>query len=109
MNQNPYNPKNISLNKEWLQTIFHKFNISHKINDINLFKNAFTHKSYCYDSYTDHSQYDKHNDCLPLCSTSYERLEFLGDSILDAIIAEYLFKRFNCDERLLNKNQNTIS
>lgn len=33
-------------------------------------------------------------DCLPLQEMSYERLEFLGDSILGMVVARYLYERF---------------
>ncbi len=51
-----------------------------KFNKIDLYKKAFTHSSYSNES--------KNND------ESYERLEFLGDSILGKIVAEYLYKNF---------------
>lgn len=47
---------------------------------ITLFLEAFTHKSFV--------------GTTKFNITPNERLEFLGDTILDAIIAEYLFKRF---------------
>ena len=34
------------------------------------------------------------DDCLPLQDMSYERLEFLGDSILEMIVSSYLFERY---------------
>ncbi|OFZ29631.1 MAG: ribonuclease III [Bdellovibrionales bacterium RIFCSPHIGHO2_01_FULL_40_29] len=63
---------------------------------------AMTHKSFCVDS----------NQGIP----DFERLEFLGDSILNFIIAEDLFKIYPQDnEGLLSKkraslvNQNTLN
>lgn len=52
--------------------------IGYKPQNISYFKEAFTHRSI-------NSKDDKGN---PI---SYERLEFLGDAMLSAIIAEYLF------------------
>ncbi len=53
------------------------------------FIQAVTHKSLSYSS---------------ISETSNERLEFLGDSILDAIVAEFVFNRFpNDDEGELTK------
>ena len=49
-----------------------------KIKDVELFDIAFTHSSYNADAKT------KHHD--------YERIEFLGDSILGAIVSELAFK-----------------
>ncbi len=54
--------------------------IGYKPQNINLFKEAFTHRS---TNLTD----EKGN------TKSYERLEFLGDAMLSAIAAEYLFNK----------------
>ena len=48
--------------------------------DINIYKEAFSHSSYANES--------KKNE------RSYERLEFLGDSILGEVVAKYLYKNF---------------
>lgn len=67
-----------------------------QFNNIDLYRNAFVHKSYCTMKNAD---FDTGNqkcpgDCLPLQEMSYERLEFLGDSILGMIVAAYIYERF---------------
>lgn len=62
--------------------------------NINLFYQAVTHRSIAY-----HGQKDFSN----------ERLEFLGDAILDSIIAEFLFQRFpEEDEGYLTKVKSKV-
>lgn len=61
--------------------------------DIELFKRALTHKSISNNN-------DEHSN---------ERLEYLGDAILDAIVAEFLFVRFPSeDEGYLTKIKSKI-
>ncbi|MDR1912867.1 MAG: ribonuclease III [Clostridiales bacterium] len=60
--------------------IKHINEISKKFNDSSLFKQALTHSSYAYEKGLDNA----HN----------ERLEFLGDAVLELIISEMLYKRF---------------
>lgn len=48
-------------------------------NDISLYEMAFTHASYT----------NEHPECH-----SYDRLEFLGDAVLDMVMAEELYRRF---------------
>lgn len=57
-------------------------------NDINLFETAFTHTSYCNENKN---------------VESYERLEFLGDKILDFIVSEYLYKNRHIFEGEMTK------
>lgn len=68
----------------------HKFLVQkfgYRIKNISLFKKALTHKSVLKD-------YGESN----------ERLEFLGDAILDAVVADFLFEKFpNEDEGYLTK------
>lgn len=52
-------------------------------NNIHLYKRAFTHKSLS-SSKEEDKRYPTNN----------ERLEFLGDAILDAVTAEYLFRKY---------------
>ena len=55
--------------------------IDYHFHNISLLQNALTHSSYANERW--------HNSLL-----SNERLEFLGDSILGMLVAEYLFKNF---------------
>ena len=52
--------------------------INYKFKNINLLKQALTHSSYAYEHGVE----------------SYEKLEFLGDSILEFISSDYLFKNY---------------
>jgi len=60
------------------------------------------------------ADFDKSNancptDCLPLQDMSYERLEFLGDSLLGMIVTNYLYLRFpDQNEGFLSKIRTKI-
>ena len=63
--------------------------------NLSIFKQAFSHKSAFEPKF--HTV------------TSNERLEYLGDSILSSIVAEYLFKKYpNSDEGFLTKMRSKI-
>jgi len=59
--------------------------IQYHFKDINLLKNALTHSSFL-------------NEGKQLQTINNERLEFLGDAILDAVISDYLYSRLNNGE-----------
>ena len=78
------------------------------INNIYWYQRAFSHKSYScqhedqYEKLENYSEY-KIKELLPEYESN-ERLEFLGDSIVDAIVKEYLYDRFDVvDEGFLTK------
>ena len=65
-------------------------------NDAFLFKKALIHKSAVYDNSSTYKE-------------SNERLEFLGDAILGAVVADYLFKKYPLkDEGFLTKMRSKI-
>jgi len=102
----PYNLKNVLLTENDVLTILKSLNISNiKITNLHLYQRAFVHKSYC--EMKDYEEYVKPTGALPLFKVSYETLEFLGDSFLGNIIANYLYKRYfishNQDEGFLTK------
>jgi dsRNA-specific ribonuclease len=95
----PYNPLNIQIQTENIQTILRTYGIPTDIYNFNLYKRAFIHRSYIKRPALDNIQHNIHivpqpENCLSLFSKSNERLEFLGDGILDAITKLYLYKRF---------------
>lgn len=112
------NEKNKLITKEFITNVINKYGISYKITDINYFQRAMIHKSYLYkDICTEKTiknlkDVEKINDpamAIPLQDFSYERLEFLGDSVLHLIIAEYLFARYpNQDEGFMTKLRTKI-
>ena len=96
---NPYNPLNKEITLNDIQCILKKYGVPPQINNINLYKRAFIHTSYVKKPMTENINNNitivpKPDDCLALKSKSNERLEFLGDGILEAITKYYLYRRF---------------
>ena len=60
-----------------MEELFKRLNIEPK--DMSLYKNAFSHSSYV-------NEHKAKND--------YERLEFLGDAVLDLVVADYLYTHY---------------
>ena len=92
----PFNNTNIILNDSDLNNFFKNHNIDYQYKNINLFRNAFVHKSYCCMKNTSFttSNISCPEDCLPLQDMPYERLEFLGDAVIENIIVSYLYRRY---------------
>jgi len=91
---NPYNPQNVEITLNDVQSILKKYGIPPKIQNFHLYKRAFIHKSYTKSSVDSKYILSKNDNCLPLHSKSNERLEFLGDGVLELIAKYYLYKRF---------------
>ena len=91
---NPYNPLNKEVTYDNITKILKEYGIDQPIHNFNLYKRAFIHKSYCKQS---HDKLLNENcfGCLPLSSKSNERLEFLGDGVLECITKQYLYRRFS--------------
>ena len=95
----PFNPKNKEITLNDVQCILKTYGLPPKVNNINLYKRAFVHTSYVKRPMTENINNNitivpKPDDCLALKTKSNERLEFLGDGILEAITKFYLYRRF---------------
>jgi dsRNA-specific ribonuclease len=96
---NPYNPLNTEITLNDVQSILSKYGIPPQVYNMSLYKRAFVHRSY-----TKRPNYENiqqnitivecPSDCMPLSSKSNERLEFLGDGILELVTKYYLYRRF---------------
>jgi dsRNA-specific ribonuclease len=96
---NPYNPLNKEITLRNLQCILKTYGLPEKIFNIKLYQRAFVHSSYVKRPKAENELNDvtlapKPLNCLQLKTKSNERLEFLGDGILEAITKFYLYSRF---------------
>lgn len=69
-------------------TAFAQDKLKTTFNDINLLMTAFTHRSYL-------------NEHKKTVSEHNERLEFLGDAVLELVVTEYLYGNFSDPEGIL--------
>ena len=96
----PYNEHNKFVTEKQINDIFKKLDIDYKISDLSLFQRAFIHTSYC--KPVIEKQLEKYKNMIlaenpgymDLQEKSYERLEFLGDSVVGLVTVSYLFSRF---------------
>jgi dsRNA-specific ribonuclease len=95
---NPYNPLNKEITLDEVQTILVKYGVPGTVNNLNLYRRAFVHQSYCKRPFLQGSPVKiagRPDDCLELHGKSNERLEFLGDGVLECITKYYLYRRFS--------------
>jgi len=113
----PYNKENILISEYNVQTILETNNVKiEKINKIECFRTAFTHKSYVKkDIFPNDVLKDAKKELgnltnlLELREESYERLEYLGDRVLKLICSFYLFERYQYqDEGFMTRLQTKI-
>lgn len=95
----PYNPLNQEITVKDVEQVLSKHNVSLSINNFTLYKRAFVHRSYVkrpklLNDVNNIVITEKPDDCVELYTKSNERLEFLGDGVLECIAKFYLYKRF---------------
>lgn len=96
---NPFNNRNQEITLPELQSILKSYGLPGDVYNFNLYKRAFVHKSYTKRPHYENVEQNieiapQPDDCLPLKQKSNERLEFLGDGVLEAITKYYLYRRF---------------
>ena len=96
---NPYNFNNKLLTIKKLQSILSNYDVNYEITDLSTYQQAFVHKSYCKKDPEENQNDDvelaeKPEGCLELQEKDNEQLEFLGDSIISSVIANYLYDRY---------------
>ncbi len=110
----PYilNNANQYITKEYIESMLSKFDIKIKVKHLDIFQTSMVHVSYLVrdDEYYRITKQKRmaikelkpikpHTNAIPLQKIPYERLEFLGDSVLHLVLASYLYHRYpNQDE-----------
>ena len=95
----PYNPLNREITQTEVEDVLAKYGINLPVSNFHLYRRAFVHRSYIKRPALENTQNNivivpKPTDCLGLYTKSNERLEFVGDGILECITKYYLYRRF---------------
>lgn len=96
---NPYNPMNTEIKLNHVQSILTKYGLPPQVFNMELYRRAFIHRSYTkrpdFENVIQNIKIvEKPDDCLPLSTKSNERLEFLGDGVLECVTKYILYRRF---------------
>lgn len=118
------NEFNTMITKEYIESVLLTFGIIYQVKKIELFEIAMTHVSYVSTKNKKTNKYNSnvtkevepiHDEtkAIPLQEKSYERSEFLGDSVIHLILATYLWTRYESQNegfmtRLRTKIENGI-
>lgn len=108
---NPYNEVNIDIEKKDILSILTKFGLPPIIHNIKLYQRAFIHKSYTKRPALENELEnitiaERPGNCMRLRTKSNERLEFIGDGVLECITKYYLYRRFpKADEGFMTEKK----
>jgi dsRNA-specific ribonuclease len=96
---NPYNPENREITLNEVQSILSLYGIPTTLHNFDLYRRAFIHASYTKRPQLENARDNikimpQPSNCIPLKTKSNERLEFLGDGILECVTKYYLYRRF---------------
>ena len=96
---NPYNPLNNPVKESDIFNILKEYGLPERIHNMELYRRAFIHRSYTKRPHLENLKQQitimpKPGDCMPLHTKSNERLEFLGDGVLELATKYYLYRRF---------------
>lgn len=95
----PYNPLNKEIGMKDVEEILSKYGITLPVTNFHLYRRAFVHRSYIKRPALENAQNSivivpKPEGCIDLYTKSNERLEFVGDGVLECITKYYLYRRF---------------
>ena len=107
----PFNSNNKEITLNDVQCILSQHGIHAKVNNLELYKRAFVHRSYTKRPELENAANQiqiapKPSNCIPLKTKSNERLEFVGDGVLELITKYYLYRRFpKADEGFMTEKK----
>lgn len=85
------NPNNKWITVEAVETIMRNNGFDLKVNNIEVYQQAFIHRSYLKTANIEAPD----NRCIPLQETCNESYEFLGDTVLNSVVGTYLYDRYS--------------
>mgnify|MGYP001446330767 CR=1 FL=1 len=102
------NEKNKYISREFINDLLKKYDINIEIKNLEIYQCAMTHESYLLKNVINDKNdklikmikdrelepISQESNAIPLQNQSYETLEYLGDSIIHSILAEYLYDRY---------------
>ena len=101
---NPYNNKNKAISKNDVQNILKKYGVFENINNLDIYQEAFVHESYSAPYIKNVIERDgvsivkQPDGVVAIQKQSYERLEYLGDAVIEIIISNYLYNRYPMED-----------
>jgi len=114
------NEQNKPITAKFINGIFDRVGFDHRVINLEYYQQSMIHESYILNQTSNPKTIKLLKDvlpidpqlidrCMPLQEKSYERLEFLGDSVLRHAIGKYLFMRFlEEDEGFLTSNRSKM-
>lgn len=92
----PYNEHNKIIGRQDIIEIFRSYGLEATPKNLSLYRTSMVHRSYCTRKNENFltGNTECPSNCIPLQEESYERLEFLGDTVIATIIGNYAFDRF---------------
>jgi len=95
----PYNARNRVITRETVETYFAGHGVNRPIHDMRTFECAVVHRTYIARSAKDVEEAGAMlapcpSGVVPLALQSNERLEFLGDGIIELVVKDYLYRRY---------------
>lgn len=107
----PFNSNNKEITLNDVQCILNEYGIHAKVHNLELYKRAFVHRSYTKRPELENEANQiqiapKPANCMALKTKSNERLEFIGDGVLELITKYYLYRRFpKADEGFMTEKK----
>ena len=106
---NPYNSRNLLIGEKEIESILMQHGVLEPICDVAIYKRAFVHRSYTFPDDPQITVAECPPGAIPLRALSNERLEFLGDGVLELVTKFYLYRRFpKADEGFMTEKKISI-
>lgn len=107
----PFNTANKEITLNEVQSILRRYGVDRRVHNLDLYKRAFVHKSYTKRPAIENQAANITivpcpEGCMALKTKSNERLEFLGDGVLELVTKYELYRRFpKADEGFMTEKK----